>query len=247
MQEKTQRSIIIKSLAFARRKVFSRISTPLGYDDLATIEVAGRRQYVIPESGLAFKTFPSITTVLGHQKNVGLEMWKRNVGKVEADRVCRIACSRGESLHSMVERYIRNDDVVISGTDMPDAIQMFQALLPAINKNVDNVRLQESPLYSKHLRVAGRVDLVADYCGKLSIIDIKSSARKKYPGDIKNYFIQECAYAIMFEERTGIPINQLVTLMGVAGGECQIFIEKRNNWCSKLHEIIKAYEETYGR
>jgi hypothetical protein len=47
----------------------------------------------------------------------------------------------------------------------------------------------------------------------------------------------------MFEERTGIPVNQLVTLIVVDNEEPQIFIEKRDTWTSKLIETIGVYNE----
>ena len=65
-----------------------------------------------------------------------------------------------------------------------------------LNK-IDNVYAQEVPLYSKLLKLAGRVDCVAEYKGKLSIIDFKGSTREKRISDIDNYFQQATAYAIM--------------------------------------------------
>ena len=231
-----------------REKTFTHVPTDLGYEDLATIEVNGRRQYVIPTGkSLAFKTYPSITTVLGHGKEHALESWKKRVGVKEAERVSRVACARGTSLHTIVEKYINNEEEVLSDNDMPDSIAMFRALLPEINRRIGRVYLQERPLYSTQLRVAGRTDLIAEFDGVMSIVDIKSSSRVKTKRDIKNYFMQECAYAIMFEERTGTPVQQLVTLMAVDGqSEPLVFIEKRDDWIVGLHKAIYDYEKVYG-
>jgi hypothetical protein len=59
---------------------------------------------------------------------------------------------------------------------------------------------------------------------------------------IENYFIQEAAYAIMWEERTGIPITNLVTIIAVDGEEPQVFKEHRDNWAPKLLETINEYK-----
>lgn len=232
-------------LQFERKKTFKHVPLNLGYDDLATVEVDGRRQYIIPTSGLKFQTFPSITTVLGHRKKPGLEAWKKFVGETEAKRISTIACNRGQCLHSIVERYIENESAIFEKTDMPDSIAMFEALEETLNLHVDQIRLQEKPLFSEHLRVAGRVDLIAEYDGTLAIIDFKTSSRVKTAKDIKDYYIQECAYAIMFEERTKIPITKLVTLMTVVGQKKPlIFIEDRDRWVPSLLAIIEDYEKT---
>ena len=60
--------------------------------------------------------------------------------------------------------------------------------------------------------------------------------------------MQLSAYAVMWEERTGMPITQLVTL--IAGDEGpQVFIEHRDNWTKKLLETIAEYKrrKLFGR
>ena len=98
-------------------------------------------------------------------------------------------------------------------------------------------------MYSNHLGVAGRVDCVADFDGKRSIIDFKTSMKTKKLDWIKNYFMQESAYAIMWEERTGQPITQLVTIISVDNADPQVFVEHRDNWVRPLRDTIKQYEE----
>ena len=45
----------------------------------------------------------------------------------------------------------------------------------------------------------------------------------------------------MFEERTGIPIVNLVTVIVVDNEEPQVFVEHRDNWTDKLLETISEY------
>ena len=75
-----------------------------------------------------------------------------------------------------------------------------------------------------------------------SIIDYKTSKKLKKKEWIDSYFMQSTAYAIMWEERTGIPINQLVVVIAVDNEEPQIFIEKRENWTEKLIQTIAEYK-----
>jgi len=54
--------------------------------------------------------------------------------------------------------------------------------------------------------------------------------------------MQTAAYAIMYEERTGIPVPYLIILIAVDGDEPQVFIEKRDNWAKKLIETRDLFE-----
>ena len=75
------------------------------------------------------------------------------------------------------------------------------------------------------------------------MIDNLPSKTPKRLDWIKNYFMQESAYAIMWEERTGMPITQLVTIISVDNHEPQVFIEHRDNWVRPLRETIAQYNE----
>jgi genome maintenance exonuclease 1 len=97
------------------------------------------------------------------------------------------------------------------------------------------------------LGVAGRVDLIAEWDGRLSIVDFKTSRKVKKKEWISGYFQQGAAYAVMFEERTGIPVDKIVIAMTVDGeSDASVFVEKRDNWVSTLQETIELYKNRYG-
>jgi hypothetical protein len=59
---------------------------------------------------------------------------------------------------------------------------------------------------------------------------------------LEGYFIQEAAYAIMYEECYGTPITQLVTISaGDSEHEAQVVIEHRDTWAPKLIELLDKY------
>jgi genome maintenance exonuclease 1 len=222
------------------RRVFDHCPASLGYDSLGDASTADRRIYVTPDG----KKYPSITTVLGARGKDGLTEWRNAVGEDEANRVCHHAATRGTAMHNIAERYINNEEVYFEKNTMPHVKSLFNAIRPILDEHVGNVILQECPLYSDHLGVAGRVDLVAYFDGKLSIVDFKTSKRVKEREDIKNYFAQATAYAIMFEERTGIPVPQLVIIMAIDDNpNPKVFIEKRNDWVGELREAISEYNQ----
>ena len=202
---------------------------------------------VTTDSGRKYKTpegvnLPSITTVLSILSRDSIAAWRKRVGEAEANKISHRASSRGTRVHEIIEKYINNDEDYRNGYT-PDIIDSFIAIRPILDDRIGRVFAQEAPLYSNHLGVAGRVDCVAEFDGKLSIIDFKTSLKPKRLDWIKNYFMQESAYAIMWEERTGQPITQLVTIISVDNHEPQIFIEHRENWVRPLKETIAQYNE----
>tara|TARA_B100000927_G_scaffold98704_1_gene79835 strand:+ start:1073 stop:1753 length:681 start_codon:yes stop_codon:yes gene_type:complete len=208
----------------------------LGYSDLNSETKAKGRHYVDPEGN----QYPSITTVLSILSREAIQKWRERVGEEEANRISRVASSRGTKIHNIIEKYIANDPEYLSG-EMPHNIQTFKDIQPFVDENLSKVYSIEAPLYSKHLGVAGRVDCVGVWNGKDSIIDWKTSRKEKKKEWISNYFMQAAAYAIMWEERTGRPIKQLVVAIAGDMGP-QIFVEDRDNWTEELINTINKYK-----
>ena len=135
------------------------------------------------------------------------------------------------------------DDVKI----MPSNKEMFSSMANHLAETIGKVYAVEGFLYSDFLRSAGQVDMIAEYNGVLSVVDFKTSKKKKNPAWIENYFVQEAAYSFMFEERTGIQIPQLVTVIGVDGeDEPQVFIKntkERNQYLLKFLELRDLFDQ----
>lgn len=209
------------------------------YKDLITETKDGKRKYVTPKG----KKYPSITTVLGNKNKDSLIEWKKRVGEKEANRVSRLSSSKGTKMHDAAERYLRGEEVKFQKFDHL-AKSNFLSIKETLDKRIDNIYCLEFPLYSDYLKIAGRVDCIAEFDGIISVIDFKTSAKPKKREWITNYFIQESAYSIMFEERTEIPITQLVTIIAVDYfSKPEIFIEHRDNWAPQLIEDIKNFFE----
>jgi hypothetical protein len=45
----------------------------------------------------------------------------------------------------------------------------------------------------------------------------------------------------MWEERTGMPITNLVTIMDVDNEQPVVYVEHRDNWTTALQETIELY------
>lgn len=208
----------------------------LGYSDLDSVTKTKGRHYVDPDGN----KYPSITTVLSILSREAIQKWRERVGEEEANRISRVASSRGTKIHNIIEKYIANDPEYLQG-EMPHNIQTFKDIQPIVDQNLSKIYSIEAPLYSKHLGVAGRVDCVGVWNGQDSIIDWKTSRKEKKKEWISSYFMQAAAYAIMWEERTGRPIKQLVVAIAGDMGP-QVFIEDRDNWTEKLINTISEYK-----
>lgn len=157
----------------------------------------GSRVYETPSG----KAYPSVTTVVGLVKKDIINEWRKRVGDAEANRISSIAANRGTRMHTYCEKYLLNEEVTPTLFDT----EMFGKLKPHLN-DINNIHALEQPLFSDHLQVAGTVDCVAEYKGKMSVIDFKTSKRIKHIDDIHDYFMQCSAYAVAFEEMTCIPV-----------------------------------------
>jgi genome maintenance exonuclease 1 len=209
----------------------------LGYDDLSCITKTTGRKYETP----AGNSYPSITTVLSLQSKEAIMAWRKRVGNEEANKISYKASTRGTAVHDMAEKYVNNDPTW--NVAMPNILGDFMNIKPILDERLSLVYGQELPLYSDHLRLAGRVDCVGIFDGEISIIDYKTSRKKKKYDWVKSYFMQEAFYAIAWEERTGMPITQLVTIIAVDNDDPQVFIEHRDNWDKELIRCIKEYNE----
>lgn len=219
---------------------FTHKPIELDYDLSAKSTKVGRL-YQVPGGNY----YPSMTTVLGWFTKDSIHAWRAAVGDEEANRVARHACARGNAIHHTAERYLNNEDSYLKEGAMPHVVQMWNSMKKILDERVNNIVMQECPLYSDELMMAGRVDLIADFDNKPSIIDFKTSSRYKSSDEITGYFLQATGYSLMFEERTGQKIDQLVIIMVIEGtDDSLIFIEPRDKWIDLLKERRDQYFES---
>ena len=171
--------------------------------------------------------------------------WRNRVGEEEANKITKRATTRGNKCHKLAELYVKNQDIS-KYKDDPLSMGLFYQIKPHID-SINNIHALEAPLSSKVLKLAGRVDCIAEYKGELAIIDFKTSTKTKREEWIHDYFAQETAYAIMFQELTGLQVKKLVTIIACETGSPQIFeIYDKFTYARKLKEYIDTYRSAYG-
>lgn len=210
---------------------FKHLEQNLNSIDLTSKDTDGKRVYQTPDG-----VFPSVTTVTGWSKRKFFAEWRRN-NPHESKRVC----SRGTSLHSVIESYLLNEKIDLNSID--DGVKDLFLSIKSEVDNINNIRCLEVPLWSKTLGLAGRVDCIAEHNRELSIIDFKGSTRPKRKKDIENYFLQATAYSLMWQEMTGERIKKLKVLIASEDSTVQIFEEPVIKYVSELKNAIDLYRK----
>ena len=158
---------------YKNMKKFNHVGEFPFLDDIPTENIDGKRYYVIDE----FKKFPSITTVISKMpdKIKGLSEWRTKIGNKEANKITTQSARKGTAVHDIIEKYL--DNSLNEAKMNPIAVESFRKIQPLLDKYIDNIYLQEVSLWSQYLKVAGRVDCIGKFDGKLSVIDFKKSRK----------------------------------------------------------------------
>ena len=212
--------------------------------ELNTVTIDGKRYYVTPSGG----NYPSVTTVISGnaKKQAGLAKWRAKVGKEKAQAVSNRAAGRGTRYHKLVEDYLNNELDNTKYKDQPLPWIMFNSSRDILNR-INNIYLQEAALYSDHLQIAGRVDCIAEYEGELAIIDFKTSAEPKKEEYLYDYYVQECPYACMLQERYKLGVKKLVTIVSCENGDTQVsVVPPKKEYFVTLQGYIKEYQEKHA-
>lgn len=210
--------------------------------DLEAVMVDNVRYYQTPEGN----KYPSVTSVISKnpEKCASIAKWRNRVGAEKATAISTRASTRGTAFHSIVEDYLNNELDESKYEAKPLPLMMFRSAKPVLNR-INNIHILEGSLYSDKLRIAGRVDCIAEFDGELAIIDFKTSTEPKKESWIQDYFVQEIAYGWMFFERYNMEVKKFVTIIACENGETQVFeIFDKKTYYEKLNEYINYFFST---
>ena len=200
------------------------------------VNIDGVRYYDTPDG-----TLISITSLLKNFTPQGILDWREAVGEEVANEVMRAAADRGSKVHKIIENCLSNkseNDLVGNYGEL--AARMFSQMVPALDK-IDRIRALEKGLYSTRFGIAGRVDCIAEYDKELTVIDFKTSTRKR---DERNetHLVQASFYSLAWEERTGEKVNQIVILTTTEDGELDVYRDDPSKHIGRLEEMIEEYK-----
>ena len=172
----------------------------------------GYRKYLLGENKL-----PSVTTILSTTKSeeekAALANWKERVGVKEANRIKTEASSRGTSMHSYIEDYLRgriNESFFESNEQYKNMAK--EIIQKGINGRLNEVYGMEETLYYPD-QYAGTADMIALYEGKDVIVDFKQSNKPKKVDYIQDYFLQLGAYTLAHDVVHGTKMKAGIILL----------------------------------
>ena len=155
----------------------------------------GLRKYLFGEEKL-----PSVTSILQATKTeedkASLELWKERVGHKEANKIKNEASSRGTSMHSYIEDFLRgriNESFFESNEQYKNMEK--EIIEKGIKGKLEEIYGMETTLHYPE-KYAGTADLVGIYQGQETIIDFKQANKPKKTDYIQDYFLQLGAYTL---------------------------------------------------
>ena len=172
----------------------------------------GMRKYLFGDEKL-----PSVTSILQATKSeedkAALENWKQRVGYKEANKIKTEASSRGTSMHSYIEDFLRgriNESLFESNEQYKNMAKEI------IEKGVDNklneiYGIEETLYYPE--QYAGTADLIGVYQGNDVVIDFKQSNKPKKIDYIQDYFLQLGAYTLAHDIVHGTKMKAGIILL----------------------------------
>lgn len=214
--------------------MFTHIDNSFSIPKLTSQNKDGCRYYSVDG-----KLYPSVTSVLSILSKDGIRAWRDSIGHDVANFESNRAATRGTHFHKICEKYLCNKNIS-SYKKKVLPYGLFSLVKNEIDR-IDNIHGMEKTLYSHDLKLAGRVDCVAEFDNILSVIDFKSANKEKTPQILETPLLQETAYAIMWSELTDSPIEQIVTIVACENGETQTVIEKPEFYRQKLESVIDEF------
>ena len=172
----------------------------------------GYRKYFLGEEKL-----PSVTTILSATKSeeekAALANWRERVGFKEANRIKTEASSRGTSMHSYIEDYLRgriNESFFESNEQYKNMAK--EIIEKGIDNKLDEIYGIEETLYYPE-QYAGTADLIGVYRGNDVVIDFKQSNKPKKTDYIQDYFLQLGAYTLAHDVVHGTKMKAGIILL----------------------------------
>jgi len=187
--------------------------------------------------------YPSVTSMVSYTKSEkdksGITWWKTN--EPHHEYITKEAIQIGTETHQLIEDYLNNQPITIPNYDLL-SFAHFERIRDKFLHKITEIHGIEVQLYSDTLKLAGTADCVGMYDGNLSIIDYKTKRSDQKTEYIHNYFIQTSIYAMMWQELTGTPINQIVILVSSRKGQLKEYIVNPANYKQELLERNEKFQ-----
>ncbi|KAJ8361475.1 hypothetical protein SKAU_G00180000 [Synaphobranchus kaupii] len=139
------------------------------------------------QRGAGKSSAPSVTRIL--QKTMPpdqafyLERWRKRMiaqlGEEGFNQYTLNIFRQGKQFHTAVETVLMTEAVSAEGTESPEAVEGYLESIRHVLQDISDVRVIESAVQHQSLQYLGLVDCVAQFRGKLCVIDWKTSEKPK--------------------------------------------------------------------
>jgi len=203
------------------------------FPELQCINEGGRRIYVTPTGA----RYPSVTTVMGWNSRKVFEQWR-----LERPNGSTGSLRRGSEFHKFIENYMRDGTVppIPNSPNGLDTGHLFRQIRPFLD-SLGGYEVLETTVWSRTLRVAGRMDALVRMNGVLTVIDWKSSYRLKTRGEIPDYFLQAAAYAVAVSEFIGEPVPQVAIAISAEDGKFAVYTQTVESLLPSVKKRIREF------
>ena len=169
---------------------------------------------------------------------VGLMEWRKNVGDDVANYIARTAAHRGTKVHHMCEDFLNNnfDEETHKKNFLPYVL--FGQMKPVLMQKVNNILAQECGCIPINIECRRDESIVLQNTTVSNLLLIsKHQEKNAMMTGMSPIIFNGSAYAEMFEERTGIEINQIVILVVTEDGVVQEFVKDKGEYIPMLVEM----------
>lgn len=155
----------------------------------------------------------------------------------------------GNYMHKYLEHYVSKEHSFHDDSkNFTIAKKLAQTVIDNFIDHLDEVWGTEVSVLYKNL-YAGTIDLIGVQDKQLSVIDYKSSYRKKTEEEMREHILQLAAYAVAHDWQYKTNINSLIVFLAIRNGEFEktiIFGQELDSykkmWFERLSMYIKLTE-----
>lgn len=179
---------------------------------------------------------PSVTSILKRTNNSRMMPTKVNNDSLEI----------GNIMHKYLDIYVsQNKDFYKDSKNFLIAKGLAQTVIDNLILSIDEIWGTEVSVLYKDA-YAGTIDLIGTIDGKLTLIDYKSSYRRKRKNEMDEYFLQLAAYSIAHDWQYDTTIDSIIVFLAIRNGQFEKTVVENDEfdyyksmWFDRLNAFLQ--------
>ena len=154
----------------------------------------------------------------------------------------------GDLMHKYLDYYVsKNENFYLDSKNFEIAEFLAKIIIDNFLNDIDEIWGTEVPVLYKN-KYAGTIDLIGIVNNQLSIIDYKSSYRKKTDEEMHEYFLQLAAYSVAHDWQHKTKITSIIIFLSLRNGDFEKTImsyEELSTYQDMWFKRLKLFEDKY--